>query len=246
MFFNWFQKQKVEVVESTGYLKIGEKTVSYQLRKKRCKWLRMSVNENGLSVTAPLRMAEGQIETHLMEKQQWIEKQLEFYKNSPRQWKELESGDKVKFLGEDCLVLVANSTSTRSTASLTSGVVNLKLGEGHDAKRVLKKWFVAQARKVIEERVDVYREKFGVSIPRISIKSQRTRWGSCSSRGNLNFNWKLAMAPVSVIDYLVVHELAHLNNFNHRQSFWNTVEMHCPGYKEKEKWLKDNGHLLNF
>ena len=82
--------------------------------------------------------------------------------------------------------------------------------------------------------------KIGVNYRALRIRSARTRWGSCSPRGTLSFNWKLVMAPPVVIEYVVVHELCHLKELNHSPSFWKLVETHCPGWRAQRKWLRAN------
>ena len=81
----------------------------------------------------------------------------------------------------------------------------------------------------------------GVSYGRITVREQKTRWGSCSAKGNLNFNWKLILMPEGILDYLVVHELAHRMEMNHSPAFWRVVEREIPDYRERRMWLKKNG-----
>ena len=101
-----------------------------------------------------------------------------------------------------------------------------------------------RARKVIPPRVEHYAEKIGVEYGRIAIRSQKTRWGSCSSKGNLNFNCLLMLVPEDVMDYVIVHELCHLIELNHSPAFWAEVAKYIPDYKEKRKWLKQNGESI--
>lgn len=96
-----------------------------------------------------------------------------------------------------------------------------------------------RAGEVIRERVDCYAEKMGVTYNRVFIKEQKTRWGSCSCRGNLNFNWKLILTGDEQLDYVVVHELAHLKQMNHSPQFWREVERILPDYRERRKRLKN-------
>jgi predicted metal-dependent hydrolase len=97
------------------------------------------------------------------------------------------------------------------------------------------------ARTVILERVAYWAERMEASHRRVFIKDQRTLWGSCSARGNLNFNWRLTLTPLEVLDYVVVHELAHLAEPNHSERFWERVARWCPDYKERRRWLRTNG-----
>lgn len=97
---------------------------------------------------------------------------------------------------------------------------------------------------VIPRRVAYYAEKLGVSYGKITLRQQKTRWGSCAASGNLNFNWLLILAPPEVLDYVVVHELCHRREMNHSQAFWKEVEKILPDYRERQKWLKDNGWRL--
>lgn len=100
------------------------------------------------------------------------------------------------------------------------------------------------AGQVLQERTEHFARQMEVSFERISIRDQKTRWGSCSARGNLNFNWRLILAPSEVLDYVVVHELAHRREMNHSERFWKLVESVLPDYRERRKWLKENGDLL--
>lgn len=105
-------------------------------------------------------------------------------------------------------------------------------------------WYKKQARKIIFARVEYLAKKSNASYRSVSLTSAETRWGSCSSQKTLNFNWKLVMAPMEVIDYVVAHELAHLRELNHSRAFWEEVRKMFPLYREYRTWLKRNGHLL--
>jgi predicted metal-dependent hydrolase len=112
------------------------------------------------------------------------------------------------------------------------------------AKKYLLSWYKQQARKVISERVHHYAKISGVTFKSISLMEATTRWGSCSSAKSLNFNWKLIMAPLPVLDYVVTHEIAHLTEMNHSHDFWETVRKMYPLYREYRTWLKRHGHSL--
>ena len=101
-----------------------------------------------------------------------------------------------------------------------------------------------QALAYIPQRVALYAPHIGVTYGRITIRNQRTRWGSCSGKGNLNFNCMLMLAPEAVIDYVVIHELCHRKEMNHSAKFWALVQQHCPDHTRLRKWLKDHGSAI--
>lgn len=100
------------------------------------------------------------------------------------------------------------------------------------------------AKQIIPEKVSYYARLMGITYGRIAIRKQKTRWGSCSREGNLNFNCLLMMAPPEVLDYVVVHELSHRLEMNHSKRFWEQVEKILPDYRQQRKWLKENGNQL--
>jgi predicted metal-dependent hydrolase len=105
------------------------------------------------------------------------------------------------------------------------------------------KTLTEKAKKIIPERVKYYAPKIGVTYGRITIRSQRTRWGSCSSKGNLNFNCLLVLFPLEIMDSIIVHELCHRKHMNHSAAFYAEVERVFPEYRKCQKWLKENGGL---
>ena len=101
------------------------------------------------------------------------------------------------------------------------------------------------ARQYIPQRAAYFAAKMGVSYNRITIREQKTRWGSCSGKGNLNFNWKLMLMPREILDYVVVHELAHRKEMNHSPRFWQIVEAELPDYRERRAYLKKYGTIIS-
>ena len=106
------------------------------------------------------------------------------------------------------------------------------------------KGLAKKALQIIPERVEYFSKLVGVSYGHITIRNQKTRWGSCSSKGNLNFNCLLMLTPPEVLDYVVVHELCHRKEMNHSKAFWSEVEKVIPNYRKLRKWLSDEGHSI--
>lgn len=117
-------------------------------------------------------------------------------------------------------------------------------GEEAEVRAALKTVLAARALERIRERLAVYGPRIGGEFGRVAVRDQRSRWGSCSSKHNLNFNWKLIMAPPQVLDYVVIHELCHLHEFNHSARFWKLVSAQMPEYEAWKKWLKSHGEEL--
>jgi hypothetical protein len=111
-------------------------------------------------------------------------------------------------------------------------------------RELLNAWYRERARGLFEARAAHFAPLMGVAYKSIRIKDQRTLWGSCSKEGNLNFNWRVALASPATLDYLVIHELAHLREMNHSRRFWAVVAAHCPGWKEHRRWLREHSRDL--
>ncbi len=112
-------------------------------------------------------------------------------------------------------------------------------------KEKMLEWYKIKALEKLRERAELYSNSTGWKFKSLKINNAQTRWGSCGPNGSLNFSWKLIMAPLNIIDYVVVHELAHINEMNHSVRFWNKVKTIIPDYKQREKWLKENRMSLS-
>jgi len=125
---------------------------------------------------------------------------------------------------------------------LENGILTIQTtdAETFAPKTILESWYRSQAETIFAEKSKAWGEKMSVQFQKITIKDQKTLWGSCSSKGNLNFCWRLIKAPEPIVDYLVVHELAHLIHMNHSPEFWGLVMLWCPEYKNHRKWLNDH------
>ena len=126
-------------------------------------------------------------------------------------------------------------------------LVNQRLNS-REKKKIIKdaivKWYFAKSEKIIKQRVNRYSKLIGVNPQEIKIKDQKKRWGSCSNNGILRFNWRVAIAPMSIIDYIVVHELCHLKVKNHSPNFWKLVSLALPDYQRRRDWLKNNAGMF--
>ena len=111
-------------------------------------------------------------------------------------------------------------------------------------KGALEKWYLSHAEDRLREKTARYAKIIGVKPSSVTLKSYKSRWGSCSSKGDISYNWKIIMAPHHIVDYVVVHELSHMIQLNHSPAYWRSVERFIPDYQQCRKWLKVNGVRL--
>jgi len=233
-----------------GSVNLAGRTVSYTVRRSgRAKKLRLQVGlETGLEVIAPEKFNLNALEDILRNKQNWIIDKLDHFARlvENRLFHLRQDGWRVPYRGREFEVATAVIPGAARRVAVEEGrlVVMVPEGAEREAGAVLEQWFRSMARLLIHQRLRVVNEKLNLSFNRVFIRDQKTRWGSCSQQGNLNFNWRLVMAPPSVIDYIVIHELLHLVEPNHSKRFWTLVEEICPDYKAHRAWLRKNGGRL--
>lgn len=155
-----------------------------------------------------------------------------------------EAGEQFPFLGEERELVVEPATSH----AVIDGSIRLRESavERSSVKQALENLYRKEARERFSDRADYYAEQMEVEYEKIEIRNQRTKWGSCSTTGTVGLNWRLMMAPPDVVDYVVVHELAHLRETNHDSSFWSLVAEHDPDYESHAGWLAENSTRLIF
>jgi len=206
--------------------------------------------ESGLEIVAPHGTRRRQIEEALHQKAGWILKTMQRVVAIPP----IKDGREFAFMGRTmrlCLV-TSPAVKTQHPNVATAGdtlLLHVRESdqENQDVLRAaLEGWYRQRAREIIPGRLIIANQAFGFRYGRVAIKEQKSRWGSCSRAGNLNFNWRLLLAPVSVLDYVLTHELAHLKELNHAPAFWRLVARGCPDYKLQRRWLREHGHTLRF
>jgi predicted metal-dependent hydrolase len=219
--------------------------VAYELRRSRRRSIGFVVGAEGLSVSAPRWVGVGEIESALREKGSWILRKLQEQRERASRldaarvdWRE---GASVPFLGEPViLVLDARATGAvlHTDAESLPGVPRLTLhlglpqtAEPDQIRDLVQSWLQRQAKRVFEERCQLFAQRLGVRMARLSLSSAATRWGSASADGSIRLNWRLVHFGLPVIDYVVTHELAHLREMNHSPAFWDVVRSALPGFE---------------
>ena len=249
------------------FIKIGDNEIPYIIKESsKAKNIRLVIDNNGLYIVKPKRVAIGEVDRVLKDKISWIskhyEKLLESKKCVPeRRW---VTGETLLYLGQSYTLNITehNKIKDHDLSDIKKGIIsvnfdgdafNILMDEkaaGEERKilveGIIKRWYRKAADSVICGRLEHYCSITGLRHKAVRFKEQKTRWGSCSKAGNLNFNWKLVMAPLWVVDYVVLHEVCHLRHLNHSKDFWMMVEYYMPQYKKAQEWLKKNGAKLTF
>ena len=206
---------------------------------------RIDVDIRNVTVVLPEDSTENP-ESLLADNAAWVVEKKRKYDSYREQIpkRRFEPGEMFPYLGEPHKIIVEQRSSSEVSDD------ELRLAKHHveqtSVKRALETLFRRKARKWFEKRADHYAAEMDVEYKQIEIRNQRTKWGSCSTTGTLGLNWRLMMAPPDVVDYIIVHELAHLRERNHTDAYWKLVGEYIPDYKEKAEWLNQNSTKLVF
>jgi hypothetical protein len=224
--------------------------ISYTVRRSdRARHARIVVDASGVEVVVPRRMSLRHVEPFVQQKSPWIERTLRRFREAEEALPapELEHGGSVPYLGGELLLRVTvEPDRVRDHVARRGEVLHVKVGD-HGQERVreaLERWYRKRARVEVAARLDSATRRAGTRYTRLTIRSQRTRWASCSSGGAMSFNWRLLLAPEPILDYVVEHEVAHLEVLDHSPAFWRLLGSRCPEYREHERWLKSHGAAL--
>ncbi|MGI4842400.1 MAG: M48 family metallopeptidase [Janthinobacterium lividum] len=225
---------------------LGAHTVDYALRRSTRRSIGFMIDDDGLRVTAPRRCTQIDIDNAIRAKQRWIltkllergERRAQRQERAPVEWKD---GARLPYLGGEITLRLEEASRSHcqydaANRELWIGVVP-GLSEWQLKERV-KLWFQAEAKRLFRERLDFFAPQLNVAYKAFALSSAGTRWGSCTIEGNIRLNWRLVHYPASLVDYVVVHELAHLREMNHSPRFWATVAEVYPDYDGARLALK--------
>jgi len=236
------------------FIEVKGDKVAYTIVKTRRKTIGITVDMNGeVKVSAPLYISEKQIRETVQKKAGWIVKKVNevIERNSDIVSRQFVSGERISYLGKEYTLEIVEKYLKKAEILIKEDVLTVYISLGlsgesrtQTIKQALEKWYRQRFAEIIKERIEKYYEQLKVAPCKVVVKDQKTRWGSCSKKGNINLNWRLVMAPLHVIDYVVVHELCHLKIMNHSKDFWNLVMSVMPNYTESKTWLRANGNKL--
>jgi len=213
--------------------------IEYRIRRStRARRVRVSVeSERGVEVVLPQRAPEREAAAAIRELRPWIERRVAELERA-RAAVAARAGT-VPYLGQT-LRLAVQPGRTRAHRRGDE----LLVPAGPDQRPALERFYRRAARDEVASRLDAACAQAGSTYTRLTIRGQRTRWASCSRTGAMSFNWRLLLAPEPVLDYVVWHEVCHLDILDHSSRFWALLERRCPGYAEQQRWLRFNGTTL--
>jgi predicted metal-dependent hydrolase len=222
------------------------KELNYQIaRSPKRQTLTITVErDRTVVVHVPEGMPEDEVHRVVDEKRQWILAKLRHpqkYKERVPPGKEVVNGESAPYVGRDYRIEISETESGEVEFDR-----HFLVPSAHQAKRreVLRSWYIAQAKEKILPRAKQHAHELGVKFTSARIVDNRYRWGSCTVGDSVNFNWRLIKAPMFVIDYVIVHELAHLIEANHTTNFWSIVRAKTPTMEKAKAWLKEHGQIL--
>lgn len=225
--------------------------IAYQVVRSRRSTADIVIERDGrLLVRAPVAVPDERIEGIVEAKRYWIYKNLAEWRdlNATRVLREYRNGEGFLYLGRSYrLLLVADQDEP---LQLKNGRFCLRRdlaerGAMRAARVAFRDYYIARGRERILDRVNYYAPKVGAPVRKVDVRELGNRWASYSPSGNLAFHWKCLMAPSTIIDYIVVHELCHHHHLDHTEAFWNEVDKVMPAYRERKEWLKRNGAGLD-
>lgn len=226
--------------------------IKFNIIYRKRKTMSLEIKRDGIiNVIAPNGLDKTFIVDKVKNKSDWIIKKLDEIEvlNNNRYIRSYESGDIFLYLGNEYIleVLVDKSTIGTSVSLENNKLIVRSNSNNKDViQRALKNWYTDETLGIVKERVNYYKLFFEDTVTSIKIKDQKSRWASCTYKNEILFNLRCSMMPIQIIDYIVVHEMCHMEHRNHSKDFYLAVERILPDYKERVKWLKNNGVRMNF
>jgi predicted metal-dependent hydrolase len=206
-------------------------------RSERARRVRVTVDQRGVEVVLPRRAPEREAAAAIRELEPWIRRRVREVERA--QEAVAARGDAVPFLGE---LLSVRAEPGRTRVHRRGD--ELLAPAGAEREPALERWYRRAAREEIAPRLERACALAGSSYSKLTIRGQRTRWASCSRSGAMSFNWRLLLAPEDVLEYVVWHEVCHLQVMDHSPRFWSLLERWCPDYREHSRWLRRHGQTL--
>ncbi len=221
---------------------------NYTITRSKRKTVSLIIERGGvIRILAPLKYPEQNINQFLIDKKNWISKKMNALAADRKIAPTFIEGTNIEFMG-GMLRIAHHVVQKKSDAFIcqVDDVIHYNRSDFSYESMLedTERWYRHQALMIFQERVTYYSDLLNRKPTKISIKTQRKRWGTCTSKGHILLNWRLILAPLEVIDYVILHELCHLYHMDHSKRFWDLVSSIDPNYTDKRLWLKQNGSII--
>jgi predicted metal-dependent hydrolase len=219
-------------------------------RTKRKKTISILIKDGNVEVRAPFNLNQNEIDAFILKKEKWIKNKIllqKKIKQLPK--KKFIDGEVFKFLGKDLILKININDVIRTYIKNDYICLDLKNNSKNNRDKIKKElelFYRSFSEKILKEKTLIESKKMNLKVEKIKVRSYKNRWGSCSSNGDISYNWKLIMAPEKIINYVIIHELCHLIHFNHSRNYWKEVSKKLPNYRKSKEWLKSNQYLFNW
>lgn len=237
-------------MDTQHIFEFGVFKIPYILRRTE-KSKRISIvaeHKDGIVVKIPEGLEERRAHDFVKDQASWIFKHWHRAERLKRIHKDqlmpIAERPEISYLGRTYRLRVVTGSDLMPSVHFNGEMLVITCFDAKESERLLERWYRQQAKAVIVGALLTYSPLMDVKYDDVVIKDQKSRWGSCSSQGNLNFNWRLIKAPKDVLEYVVIHELAHRKEMNHSERFWKIVSQYSKNYVQHNKWLKANSLLL--
>lgn len=224
--------------------------IDVSISKSKRRTLMIRVSDGKVQAFMPKRLSESHIEEFVAKKLRWIQRKIQQQLSVPSYIpKRYLNGEVFYYLGQPYTLRVIQGSPASVSKNYDQIVVVTRRTEQHanyanTVHRQLRQWYWQAAEQELQARTDYYAERMQLKYSSLIVRQYKSRWGSCSAKGEISYNWQILLAPLAIVDYLVVHELAHLKQHNHSPRFWALVATQIPDYKARRQWLKEQGGRL--
>ena len=215
-------------------------------RTNRLKTVSLKVKNQEVVLSVPKFVTDSEIDNIIERKINWIRNKLAIEKtNSFNIKRKYENGEKFLYFGSEYSLKIKHSNINNVYLDNNIMIVEVKNNSKTvHIRNILNNWYIAESKKYLIKTTNYYEVLIGVSVNKLIFGNYKSKWGSCNSKKTISYDWRIIMAPLEVIHYLIIHELCHIKHLNHSNDFWKTVEKYMANYKLQKKWLKTNSSKL--
>lgn len=224
---------------------------SYEIKRSlRRRSMSLEVSQARVTLRAPQFVAQAELDAFVRSKSAWVQQKLAEQAQQLQclPVRRYEDGGSLPYLGGDLRLVVRRHTRAQVLCQGQSLLVLLgsrsRQEESEQVRRLVSAWYQQAALSLLAAKTAAAAGRLGVRFRQVTIKATRSKWGHCTSQGDIQYNWQILLAPEPIVDYLVAHEVSHLVHHNHSPAFWAVVASLCPDYRQRRAWLKANGMYL--